>query len=111
MKTSQVLFRAAQQLSMSEHTKDASELPWRVIGDNGYAIWSGNEIIFSATTGRSGKLAKNNARLIVRAVNSYADLLAALQRMLDVYLTPHPRTERMEADAQARIAIAKATAQ
>ena len=57
----------------------------------------------------NSKLSKANAAFIVRAVNSHADLLAALQNMLDVYLTPRDRTVRMAADKQARAAIVRAT--
>lgn len=68
---------------MPAHPKretESSPVPWEIIGTSGTAIWSGSCIV----TGRAGprvnqKLARANAALIVRAVNSFDELVGMLK--------------------------------
>jgi hypothetical protein len=81
-------------------------IPWYATGKHVQSAAINEDNYVCEAEGNSEEQANANAELIVRAVNSHADLLAALKELLaDKYLADPINADRM---AKTRAAIAKA---
>ena len=60
--------------------KPATALPWRVLGNQGTALWAGDTIVSSAVEARTHhRMARADAEYAAHAANAYPKLVAALQ--------------------------------
>lgn len=98
--------------SSTNNYRDGCVLRGKIISADGHAIASSGA--FGVVSGKTPKQSIANAELIVRAVNSHAELLAALAWYADKVSGIHGNddAEALEDDQgeRARAAIAKATA-
>ena len=110
---------SAQNIAEVGHTRT----PWRLeSGPGGYAIKAGHicqpvTVGYVAHTNQGARVEEANARFICRAVNSHADLLAALEAALPIIASDYeagaPQFQPVAPDRalqMIRAAIAKARA-
>jgi hypothetical protein len=93
---------------MAEHTPT----PWEIDADDPAVIWGPDDLRIASLTGSTIVAGEDNAEHIVRCVNLFDDLVAALEAWLKfiprVAITARMRPEHDDCVAQTNSALSKA---